>query len=195
MIIYFDKFQIENLLDVISYLRKNLNHLRNVIEDFGEIKFENGIDTIFLNPKNKLFTLISISYDKYKQINTVSFTGDFNIKFIDLEKNFSIKDSNYSISIDGTLTNLLNGKIKKWTKDTNGYMKTQIWTNGKCLNITQHRILAQYFIDNLESKTQVNHINGIKHDNHIENLEGVTQSENSLHSFANGLQKVTRPCK
>jgi hypothetical protein len=96
MIIYFDKFQIENLLDVISYLRKNLNHLRNVIEDFGEIKFENGIDTIFLNPKNKLFTLISISYDKYKQINTVSFTGDFNIKFIDLEKNFSIKDSNYS---------------------------------------------------------------------------------------------------
>jgi len=104
-----------------------------------------------------------------------------------------IKDSNYSISIDGTLTNLLNGKIKKWTKDTNGYMKTQIWTNGKCINITQHRILAQYFIDNLESKTQVNHINGIKHDNHIENLEWVTQSENSLHSFANGLQKPTRP--
>jgi hypothetical protein len=106
-----------------------------------------------------------------------------------------IKEFNYSICIDGTLTNLLNGKIKKWTKDTNGYMRTQIWTNGKCINITQHRILAQYFIDNLENKTQVNHINGIKHDNRIENLEWVTQSENSLHFFANELQKVTRPCK
>ena len=74
-------------------------------------------------------------------------------------------------------------------------MRTQIWTNGKCINITQHRILAQYFIDNLENKTQVNHINGIKHDNRLENLEWVTQSENALHSFANGLQKVTRPCK
>ena len=107
----------------------------------------------------------------------------------------TIKDSNYSISIDGILTNLLNGRIKKWTKESNGYMRTQIWTNGKCINITQHRILAQYFIDNLESKTQVNHINGIKHDNRLENLEWVTQSENSLHSFVNGLQKVTRPCK
>ena len=106
-----------------------------------------------------------------------------------------IKDSNYSISIDGTLTNLLNGRIKKWTKESNRYIRTQIWTNGKCINITQHRILAQYFIDNLENKTQVNHINGIKHDNRLENLEWVTQSENALHSFANGLQKVTRPCK
>ena len=45
------------------------------------------------------------------------------------------------------------------------------------------------------NKLQVNHINCIKQDNRIDNLEWVTQSENSLHSFANGLQKVTRPCK
>jgi hypothetical protein len=104
-----------------------------------------------------------------------------------------IENSNYSICINGELINIKNNKIKIWTKDTNGYMKTQIWLNGKAKNITQHRILAKYFIKNDLNKNQVNHINGIKHDNRIENLEWVTQSENSIHSFANGLQKVTKP--
>jgi hypothetical protein len=101
--------------------------------------------------------------------------------------------SKYSICIDGTLINLSNNKVKKWTKDTNGYMKTQIWNNGKPKNISQHRILAEYFIENPFNKQQVNHKNGIKYDNRIDNLEWVTQSENSIHSFDNGLQKPTRP--
>jgi hypothetical protein len=104
-----------------------------------------------------------------------------------------INGSNYSISVDGTLVNMSNGKLKKWTKDTNGYMRCTIWINGKSSTISQHRILAEYFIENLEKKQQVNHKNGIKHDNRIENLEWVTQSENALHSFTNGLQKPTRP--
>jgi hypothetical protein len=104
-----------------------------------------------------------------------------------------INGSNYSISVDGTLVNMSNGKLKKWTKDTNGYMRCTIWINGKSSTISQHRILAEYFIDNHEQKQQVNHKNGIKHDNRIENLEWVTQSENALHSFTNGLQKPTRP--
>jgi hypothetical protein len=106
-----------------------------------------------------------------------------------------IFDTHYHIFIDGSLYNSKTKKYKKWTKDTNGYMKTQIWQNGVCINISQHRILAMYFIENNLNKAQVNHINGIKHDNRLENLEWVTQSENSKHSFANGLQKVTRPCK
>jgi len=104
-----------------------------------------------------------------------------------------VNGSNYSISVDGTLVNMSNGKLKKWTKDTNGYMRCTIWVDGKSYTISQHRILAEYFIDNPEQKQQVNHKNGIKHDNRIENLEWVTQSENALHSFANGLQKPTRP--
>jgi hypothetical protein len=104
-----------------------------------------------------------------------------------------IENSNCSISIDGTLKNILTGKIKKWTKDTNGYMRATIYYKGRAKTISQHRILAEYFIKNTECKLQVNHKNGIKNDNRIENLEWVTQSENTLHSFANGLQKVTKP--
>lgn len=104
-----------------------------------------------------------------------------------------IKNSTYILSIDGSLINIKTNKEKKWVKDTNGYMRTQIWVSGKPINISQHRILAEYFINNPLNKSQVNHKNGIKQDNRIENLEWVTQSENSIHSFENGLQKPTRP--
>lgn len=66
-----------------------------------------------------------------------------------------------------------------------GYLHTLI--NGKHADV--HRIIATCFIDNPDDKPFVNHINGNKSDNRAENLEWVTRSENTKHSYRIGLQK------
>ena len=52
-----------------------------------------------------------------------------------------------------------------------------------------HRIIAETFLELVEGKDQVNHINGIKTDNQVSNLEWCTPSENQYHSSRIGLKK------
>ena len=78
-----------------------------------------------------------------------------------------------------------NKKLKQSKR--NGYLCVSLCDNGFCKTLNVHRIIAQTFISNLENKKQINHINGIKTDNRVENLEWVTQSENTMHAIKNGL--------
>lgn len=70
----------------------------------------------------------------------------------------------------------------------NGYKYISLSKNGKTVTYRTHRLVAIAFIPNPENKSYINHINGIKHDCRVENLEWVTPSENDLHAFKTGLR-------
>ena len=71
----------------------------------------------------------------------------------------------------------------------NGYLCAVGCINGKERKISAHRAVAIAFIPNPLNKSQVNHINGIKIDNRVENLEWCTNAENMAHAVKNGLTK------
>lgn len=68
-----------------------------------------------------------------------------------------------------------------------GYKYITLHSVGKRKNFYMHRLLATIFIPNPENKPLVNHINGVKSDNRIENLEWCTLSENMIHAYGLGL--------
>lgn len=77
--------------------------------------------------------------------------------------------------------------IKTWNDE--GYIRVKLSNNSVEKTYRVHRLVANEFLENPFNKSQVNHKNGIKTDNSVENLEWVTNSENSIHAFENNLRK------
>lgn len=101
----------------------------------------------------------------------------------------------YLISNMGNVKKLKNLNNMK-TYDRGGYTRIDLYDsrNKKYLKRSVHRLVAEAFIPNPLNKPQVNHIDGDKDNNSINNLEWCTASENMKHAFKTGLN-VPNPLK
>ena len=83
-------------------------------------------------------------------------------------------------------------KILSTRQDGKGYITARLSKDGKEQTQFLHRLLAVAFLSNILNYPQVNHKNGIKSDNRLENLEWVTASQNTIHAYENDLIKLKK---
>ena len=93
----------------------------------------------------------------------------------------------YQVGNKGNIKSLITNRILKSASDKSNYKIVTLCKNGKHTTKTVHRLVANNWIG--ESKLDVNHKDGNKGNNTLENLEFITKSENTKHAIKNGLFK------
>lgn len=101
----------------------------------------------------------------------------------------SLFDGKYEVASDGSVWSNV-GKRKQLTGKVcrTGYRMVVLTVNGKKIYKNIHRLVAENFLENPENKPEVNHKDGDKQNNSVDNLEWVTSSENQKHAIKAGLQ-------
>lgn len=90
-------------------------------------------------------------------------------------------DGHFAVYEDGTINEIV--EVPARVHDSNGYHR--VYADGRGYLV--HRLVAEAFIPNPDGKPQVNHKDGDKRNNSVENLEWATQSENTQHAYDSGL--------
>ena len=103
-------------------------------------------------------------------------------EWLDIKEN-----DNYEVSNLGQVRNKKTNKILK-PSNCGGYLSVGLSKNGKKTTYRVHRLVSNAFINNEESKPQVNHLDKDKTNNDVNNLEWVTAKENIQHACNNGIR-------
>lgn len=93
------------------------------------------------------------------------------------------------VSEDGQIRSLLRGKpyILKSQKDNKGYQRVRVTIDRNKMSFKVHREVAKAFIPNPDNLPQVNHMDGNKSNNSVDNLEWCTNQQNQIHAIEIGL--------
>lgn len=101
----------------------------------------------------------------------------------------SVFPENYLVSNKGRVITKKTGLSRKFRTTWDGYYDVGLWKKGKKKTIRVHRLIAEAFVPNPKGLKIINHIDGNKKNNHVNNLEWSTVRDNTRHSYLNGLQK------
>ena len=105
-----------------------------------------------------------------------------------IEERWMIVDEcpNYEVSTKGNVRSKITGKMLHLQKRKSGYIKVGLWKEGKEYTRDVHRLVAKAFIPG-DHTLNINHIDGNKANNSVDNLEWCTPQENVQHAIKNGL--------
>lgn len=110
----------------------------------------------------------------------------------DINKNYVVSSIGRVRSLD-RLDNkgrFIKGKLLSSKTNTHNYESVEICSDGQKKRYYVHRLVATMFVPNPENKPCINHINGNKKDNRVENLEWCSYSENINHAIKTGLMSA-----
>ena len=161
----------------------------NSIEDAGIWVFENKLTSNSHNGRNAIGNCVNglsnSAYGfKWKYIDNSLEHEEW--REIDFKKLFDeeiLIDKKYYVSNLGRFKNSYGQIMDNYKVNENGYVRVYIYKK----TFTLHRLVALTFLENPENKEQVNHKDGNKLNNSIQNLEWVTNKENQIHKFQIGL--------
>lgn len=92
-------------------------------------------------------------------------------------------------ALNNKILKIFPGKIRKPSLDNSGYFGLKLFNGSKNYKSFKiHQLVAQNFLIKMENETEINHKNGIKTDNRLENLEWCSRSENQKHAYKLNLQ-------
>jgi hypothetical protein len=179
-----------NTNKVVIRIDKNTNEILeqyNSIEDAGFWAFNNGYTKTIHAGRNSIGNclkgLSKLAYKfKWEYNNTNDDLENETWKQVILET-LDTNDKRYYVSNLGRFKNTSGTIMNNYKINDNGYFRVYIYNKTYAL----HRLIALAFIENTENKEQVNHIDGNKLNNSIENLEWVTNKENQIHKIKIGL--------
>jgi hypothetical protein len=171
----------------------------NSIEDAGTWVFDNNFTYNSHNGRNAIGNCVnglsntaygfrweykeneSKIHEEWREINLQN--------LFEIENDFNKK---YFVSNLGRFKNSYGTIMENYKTNDNGYIRVYIYNK----TIALHRLVALTFLENSENKEQVNHKDGNKLNNSVDNLEFVTNKENQLHKFQMGLgNNFTRKIK
>lgn len=137
--------------------------------------FDNHVYTTYMRDPDEIWAPIA-NYEGYYEISNLG----------------NVKSCERTRKGKHNTTCVVREKLKTPCPDQDGYLVVTLYKDSANETVRVHRLVAQAFIANPENKPQVNHIDGDKRNNIVNNLEWVTNIENIRHSIAKGLRDYSK---